>query len=269
MILRRKYPFKESTWKEQLLYAFIVFLILYLLRPFGLAAAQSNILLPCLASGLITFLLELVHTSVARQVMKHKTKWTILDASVATILLVVFIGVGNFAFWSFYFGASLLNFSLLFSFLYWTFIIGLFITFISIGISYNRLLRTELASMLNKTAEQQTDIRVSIRDAAVRGQALELPINDFLFAESIRNDIVIHYKRQDTVVTQTFRLTIAELMQQLPYDNVFQCHRSFVVNLNNITNAKGNSNGYVLTLSPAQEVVPVSRSYVAKLKTFL
>jgi lytTr DNA-binding domain protein len=123
--------------------------------------------------------------------------------------------------------------------------------------------------MLNKTAEQQTDIRVSIRDAAVRGQALELPINDFLFAESVRNDIIVHYKQQDTVASQTFRLTIAELMQQLPYDNIFQCHRSFVVNLNNITNAKGNSNGYVLTLSPVQEAVPVSRSYVAKLKTFL
>lgn len=269
MILQRKYPFKESTWGEQLLYAAIVFLILYLLRPFGLAAAQSNILLPCLASGLITFLLEMVHTLVARQVMKHKAKWTILDASIATILLVVFIGVGNFAFWGLYFGVSLFNLSLLLTFLYWTSIIGLFITFISIGISYNRMLRTELASMLNKTAEQQTDIRVSIRDAAVRGQALELPINDFLFAESVRNDIIVHYKQQDTVTSQTFRLTIAELMQQLPYDNVFQCHRSFVVNLNNITNAKGNSNGYILTLSPAQEAVPVSRSYVAKLKTFL
>ena len=194
--------------------------------------------------------------------MKHKAKWTILDASIATILLVVFIGVGNFAFWGLYFGVSLFNLSLLLTFLYWTSIIGLFI-------SYNRLLRTELASMLNKTAEQQTDIRVSIRDAAVRGQALELPINDFLFAESVRNDIIVHYKLQDTVATRTFRLTIAELMQQLPYDNVFQCHRSFVVNLNNITNAKGNSNGYVLTLAPSEATVPVSRSYVAKLKTFL
>ena len=96
-----------------------------------------------------------------------------------------------------------------------------------------------------------------------------MPNNDFLFAESVRNDIIVHYKQQDTVATRTFRLTIAELMQQLPYDNVFQCHRSFVVNLNNITNAKGNSNGYVLTLAPSEAAVPVSRSYVAKLKTFL
>ena len=116
MILLRKYPFKESTWGEQLLYAAIVFLILYLLRPFGLAAAKGNILLPCLASGLITFLLEMVHTLVARQVMKHKAKWTILDASVATILLVVFIGVGNFSFWGCIFGVSLFNLSLLLNF---------------------------------------------------------------------------------------------------------------------------------------------------------
>ena len=174
-MLLRKYPFKESTWGEQLLYAAIVFLILYLLRPFGLAAAKGNILLPCLASGLITFLLEMVHTLVARQVMKHKAKWTILDASVATILLVVFIGVGNFAFWGLYFGVSLFNLSLLLTFLYWTSIIGLFITFISIGISYNRMLRTELASMLNKTAEQEIEL---IRPFLLRSRFIKVPLKN-------------------------------------------------------------------------------------------
>ena len=53
------------------------------------------------------------------------------------------------------------------------------------------------------------------------------------------------------------------------YHNVFQCHRSFVVNLNNITSAKGNSNGYVLELGGGLASVPVSRSFVPKLKSFI
>lgn len=269
MILHRKYPFKESTWEEQLLYAFIVFLILYLLRPFGLSVVKGALLLPCFVSGLITFLVELIHAAVTRQIVKRKQKWTILDAGIAAVLLIVFIGVGNFTFWALYFGADLMNISLFLLFLYWTFIIGLFITFISIGLSYNRLLKAELASMLNNTTEEQADVRISIRDATVRGKALELPVNDFLFAESVRNDIIVHYKEQDTIADRTFRMTIAELLRQLPYENIFQCHRSFVVNINNVTSAKGNSNGYVLTLSPARMTVPVSRSYVAKLKSFL
>ena len=112
MILHRKYPFKESTWKEQLLYAFIVFLILYLLRPFGLSVVKGALLLPCFVSGLITFLVELIHAAVTRQIVKHKQKWTILDAGIAAVLLIVFIGVGNFTFWALYFGADLMNISL-------------------------------------------------------------------------------------------------------------------------------------------------------------
>ena len=51
--------------------------------------------------------------------------------------------------------------------------------------------------------------------------------------------------------------------------NIFQCHRSFVVNLNNITSAQGNSNGYQLKLGTCPTIVPVSRTYVPKLKSFI
>lgn len=53
------------------------------------------------------------------------------------------------------------------------------------------------------------------------------------------------------------------------YDNVFQCHRSFIVNLNNISSARGNSNGYTLELGDGLATVPVSRSFVPKLKSFI
>ena len=53
------------------------------------------------------------------------------------------------------------------------------------------------------------------------------------------------------------------------YENIFQCHRSFVVNVNNITAAQGNSNGYQLTLGTCTNTIPVSRSYVPRLKAFI
>ena len=53
------------------------------------------------------------------------------------------------------------------------------------------------------------------------------------------------------------------------YQNIFQCHRSFVVNVNNITQAKGNSNGYQLRLGTCTTIIPVSRSYVPQLKSFI
>ena len=45
--------------------------------------------------------------------------------------------------------------------------------------------------------------------------------------------------------------------------------RPFIVNLNHILSAHGNSNGYQLTVGDDRHVVPVSRSYVAKLRSFV
>jgi DNA-binding LytR/AlgR family response regulator len=42
-----------------------------------------------------------------------------------------------------------------------------------------------------------------------------------------------------------------------------------VVNLNNITSAQGNSNGYQLRLGHCPTIVPVSRTYVPKLRSFI
>ena len=67
-------------------------------------------------------------------------------------------------------------------------------------------------------------------------------------------------------VHATLSAVLDDLQQ---YENIFQCHRSFVVNLNNITSAQGNSNGYQLKLGKAPTTVPVSRTYVPKLRSFI
>ena len=63
--------------------------------------------------------------------------------------------------------------------------------------------------------------------------------------------------------------TLTALKAALPYDNIFQCHRSFLVNVNNICSAKGNSNGYQLRLSGCDDTVPVSRTFVPGLRRFV
>jgi two-component system LytT family response regulator len=71
-------------------------------------------------------------------------------------------------------------------------------------------------------------------------------------------------------VTKTeIRSTLTALKAELPYDNIFQCHRSFLVNINNISSAKGNSNGYQLRLGECTDIIPVSRTFVPGLRAFV
>ena len=82
--------------------------------------------------------------------------------------------------------------------------------------------------------------------------------------------MAVYYKDGNKLARKEILSTLASVLRDLEdYQNVFQCHRSFVVNLNNITSAKGNSSGYILELGGGLATVPVSRSYVPTLKSFI
>ena len=78
------------------------------------------------------------------------------------------------------------------------------------------------------------------------------------------------YLKDGKLTTLDVHTTLTAVIEEMKaYGNIFQCHRSFVVNVNNITSAKGNSNGYQLILGSCTNSIPVSRSYVPRLKSFI
>ena len=271
-ILGRKFPLSErSPWiRDCALYSIIVILILYFLQPFGFSMYKGNKLLVSFLFGAVTFLCCLVYSFAVTKPLQRKVKpWRIWHQALSVLGLVVFIGLCNFLLFSFVFHYPIqLNICLLF--LYWALIIGLIITALSTGLSYYRFLRRQLDSLLDKTTEQQEGITVTLRDTRVRGNDLTLPINDLLYIEAQKNNVAVHYMKDGKVERQELQSTFAAVLEdQGSYDNIFQCHRSFIVNLNNISSARGNSNGYTLELGGGLAEVPVSRSFVPKLKSFI
>ena len=104
----------------------------------------------------------------------------------------------------------------------------------------------------------------------MRGNNLTLPLNNLLYIEAQKNNVMVSYLCEGKVTSKEVHTTLTAVLDELKdYENVFQCHRSFLVNLNNITSARGNSNGYQLILKGSQHIIPVSRSFVPKLKSFI
>lgn len=270
-LLSRKYPFNtQSKWyKDSLIYSLIVFLILYFLRPFGFSSYTGNHLIVSVAFAAITFACSAVsHWMIWRPLQRHISPWTIGWHALCILLMLMLIAIFNYLFFSFLFEIPL-SLSLFGMFFWWSFLMSIIITIISTMISYNRKLRHDLASLLPNSTEQQQDILITIHDTSVRGADLELPINDFLYAEARKNMVAVVYQQDDRIVETEIHTTLSSLLESLPHENIFQCHRSFVVNLNNITAASGNSNGYQLTMKDCRHIVPVSRSFVPKLRTFI
>jgi hypothetical protein len=251
------------------MYCAIVFLILYLLQPFGFSMYRGNKLLVSLLFGAVTFGCCLLFGLAERPFHQHVSPWRVWHEALAILVMILFIGICNFFVFSVVFNFPI-SIGLFLAFLYQTLIIGVFVTVCSVSLSYYRYLRNQLETLLDKTTEEQTDIIVTIHDASVRGNDLQLPINDLLYIEAQKNNVSVCYMKEGKAQATELHTTLTAVLDDLQaYDNIFQCHRSFVVNLNNITSAQGNSNGYQLKLGKCNTMVPVSRTYVPKLRSFI
>ncbi|MBR3097235.1 MAG: LytTR family transcriptional regulator, partial [Bacteroidales bacterium] len=166
-ILSRKYPFQLSAhWlRDSAVYCVIVFLILYFLQPFGFSGSEGNKLLLSALFGVLTFLCCAVYGwAVARPLQKRVKPWRIWHQALTVLGMVLFIGICNYILFSVYFHYPLFAWWLCLRFLYWTLIIGVIVSTLSVGTSYYRHLRGQLDTLLEKTTEEQKDVTVTIHD---------------------------------------------------------------------------------------------------------
>lgn len=280
--LTRTYPFKQSPhWlRDSIVYGVVIWAILFVLQPFGFSMYRGSKFLVAALFGLVTSGCYAVYgLSVVRTLHARVKPWRIWHQAFTVLGLISFIAICNFILFSFIFNYPItLRFFL--AFLYWTMIIGIIITTLAIVIDYNRNLRDRMEELLSNTTEEQKDISVTISDHNVRGNDLTIPINDLLYVEAQKNNVSVCFVKDGKLQTTEIHTTLTAVAEELKdYENIFQCHRSFIVNVNNITSARGNSNGYQLTLGKATvrrdsgntcpAIIPVSRSYVPRLKSFI
>ena len=280
--LTRTYPFKQSPhWlRDSIVYGVVIWAILFVLQPFGFSMYRGSKFLVAALFGLVTSGCYAVYgLSVVRTLHARVKPWRIWHQAFTVLGLISFIAVCNFILFSFIFKYPItLRFFL--AFLYWTMIIGTIITTLAIVIDYNRNLRDRMEELLSNTTEEQKDISITISDHNVRGNDLTIPINDLLYIEAQKNNVSVCFVKDGKLQTTEIHTTLTAVAEELKdYENIFQCHRSFIVNVNNITSARGNSNGYQLTLGKATgrrdsgntcpAIIPVSRSYVPRLKSFI
>lgn len=270
--LTRTYPFQQSRQllRDSVVYGVIIWAILYFLQPFGFSMYQGNKCLVAAIFGLVTSCCYALYGwMVLLRITQYVKPWRVWHQGCVLLGLILFITICNLLMFSYIFKYPIsLEFFLMF--LQWTVIIGIIISSLAIGIEYNRSLRERMETLLCNTTEEQKDIYITIHDNNVRGNDLTIPINSLLYIEAQKNNVSVCYTIDEKLTNTEIHTTLSAVIEELKdYENIFQCHRSFVVNVNNITSSKGNSNGYQLILGKSPNIIPVSRSYVPQLKSFI
>jgi hypothetical protein len=98
------------------------------------------------------------------------------------------------------------------------------------------------------------------------GEQLSIPKKGFYYAKSEGNYSLLYYLRNGKVQQKLVRLSLKRLEKQIGDETIFRCHRSYVLNSKHILSGEGNSQGYKMSLENITDKIPVSRSYVERVK---
>ncbi|MGN7756452.1 LytTR family transcriptional regulator DNA-binding domain-containing protein [Chryseobacterium sp. 22532] len=91
---------------------------------------------------------------------------------------------------------------------------------------------------------------------------LQIHEENFICAQSMENYCSICFLENGQVKKLVVRISLSNLLNQIQTDSIKRCHRSYIVNLNQVKSLKGNAQGYRLFLSDDFEI-PVSRSFIS------
>ncbi len=92
---------------------------------------------------------------------------------------------------------------------------------------------------------------------------------DILFLESTDNYVTVYFSGENKVNKQMIRTSLKNIENAQLSSKLIRCHRSFIVNLDNVLWMKKEGRNFVLKVKDIGSIIPVSRSYIPKLKSLL
>ena len=90
-----------------------------------------------------------------------------------------------------------------------------------------------------------------------------------LYLESSDNYVTIHYLQDDHVKKEMVRNTMKKVDKQLCSSGLVRCHRSFIVNIENVHWFKKEGRNYLFKMKHGDTIIPVSRSFVPAIKSLI
>lgn len=273
--LQKPYPVIETIFhKLSLAVAFGLFIYLFLsiFQPFGIREIAEKQSFYILGFGLVTLLfmsLNYIFFPILSPNWFHKESWTVGRELLFVSFNVLCIAFGNYCYHLLSVDKSIYVFELS-SFLFMTITVGIFpIAFLifTTELALSRKLIQD-AQKINTQRHKELSLTTStsIEKIKLKGELsndhLELELQQLLYIQSEGNYSNIYYQEANQLQTKLLRISLKNIENQLQeYPSILRCHRSFIVNKNNITHLSGNARSHMLHFLNSDKTIPVSRSF--------
>lgn len=275
--LNEPFPVTDTLWENirYLLFAglFVTF-FLYTFQP-NFDGYPHNKFFLCCRFGIITivvgFLYEVLLTYVLK-INRTDASWTLLKWIISMLVLIIFITIGNYSFIKYLNQDITWHLTGFLNMLYMTFVIGLFPTLLSglliqmRAIKNNESHAKDLNTHIVPTQNNNTFLRLA---SSNEKQIIELPNQEILYFESMQNYVAVYFYQNQQIEKELIRNTLKNIELQVQNSNLLRCHRSFMVNPNQVEKVEGNAQGLKLKLRHLDDVqIPVSRKYIPEIRAF-
>ncbi|GAB3951945.1 LytTR family DNA-binding domain-containing protein [Spirosoma harenae] len=289
-LLNQPYPSDKSlrqVLQKALLIGIFVALFLLTFQPFSLNLWDTPYkTLKIAGFGLVTFLITATNFIIWQQVFPRfftESRWTVGREILFMLWHILIIAIANRFYLEWLLGISDTHIMGWGHMILGTFLVGLFPVVALVMLNYIRQLKkysraaADLPVPIHETPglpEQNTliaQVDETITLVADNDKdTITLLTEELLFIESSDNYCTIVHRKNGRLTKPLLRSSLGRLEKQISRPYIVRCHRSYVVNLNQIERVTGNAQGYKLHLSDGQFQIPVARQYnetlVAELK---
>lgn len=277
-ILNRPYPL-EISWEKNirisLFTGIFIAIFLYVFQPVNVIFLQGEMSLSIsLVYGIISFSIMIISFYFIPKYFPsifNEEYWTVKKELVHLLLSVLIIAFFNYLFVSFFSLPSLSHFfgSAFISVFGSTFLLSIFplsaIVFYKQNSNLKKYLEeTELINAsIHKVDHKET---ITIKGKG-KNESITFQYSELLFIKSQGNYCSFYFDSDKK--EEMLRVGLADIQNQILSNQIFKCHRSYLVNLKQIEKVSGNAQGLRLHFKKLEESVPVSRSLSGEIRSLL
>jgi hypothetical protein len=241
-----------------------------LIQPFGFSRIEiPDRIFHALGHGISSsFILSLFYYVVPLVSQKQfkADKWNI---GKQLIFIITFLFCLAFVNWGYHYVFNLSRYQshTVFSIIGLTFSIGLFPSVILILLIERQSLKKDLHEARFVSPElnymNKSDIYKCVLEilSGNLNDKIRLFDSQILCIKAMGNYSVIYYTEDNRCRSKILRNTLKNIEEQLKNcENMIRCHKSFIINMQNVNSVSGNARGYMLNVPDLKFRIPISRN---------
>jgi len=274
-ILNKPFPFYES-YKQKIgvpiALSLIVMIGIILLNPSENLDSFIEQVLNVFTYGFITIFITLVFSLVLPEILPNTfdiEKWNVKKTIIFFLLSVLSVGI-FISLFAYHFDNlnSISFFPFFFVILIRAIVLSFFpiIALVLFAESWlhkrNHIQAVGIINKLKKSTATRSNQPNDIAYTFAKNTKDEINVyeNDLYFIKAEGNYCLVVFNNKSTIEKQLIRSKLKEIEQiVIKSVQLIRCHKSYIINLNKVSNVTGNANGYILHSNEHDYNVPVSR----------